>query len=245
MNAVVGAVASAALAALVAVSAYSAGPVLAAAVALVVLATAIGWGALFELPAALGSGVTVGVAGLAGVATALAVQGRARPLAAFAAVLAVGVLAAFAHELVRRPPREDLVESLTGTLAGEVVAVLGATWVLVPQTALRGQAVVVAAAAVAAARLATALPLPALWNGWIGLAAGTAAATLTARFMDVVDVGPGLLIGVSVSGVVVALDRLLASPAELRGAAALMAASAAPVATAGVVAYSVARLFTA
>lgn len=244
MNAVIGAVASAALAALVAVSAYSGSPVLAAAVALVVLATAIGWGALFELPASVGSGVTVAVAGLAGVATALAVQGRARPLAAFAAVLAAGVLAAFTHELVRRPPREDLVESLTGTLAGEVVAVLGATWVLVPQTGLRGEAVVVAAAAVAAARLATALPLPA-WNGWIGLAAGTAAAVLAARFTGAVDAGPGLLIGVAVSAVVVALDRLLAAPAELRGAAALVAASAAPVATAGVVAYSVARLFTA
>src|SRR5207245_4407330 len=120
VTAVLGALSSAALAGLVALSAYSGVTVLAAAVALVVLATALGWAALFDLPGRFGSGVIVALAGWAGVALALAVQHRVRPLAAFAGLLAVAVLAAFAHEIVRRAPREALVESLTGPFAGGV-----------------------------------------------------------------------------------------------------------------------------
>jgi hypothetical protein len=241
---VLGALVSAALAGLVALSAYSGVTVLATAVALVVLATALGWAALFDLPGRLGSGVIVALAGWAGVALALAVQHRVRPLAAFAGLLAVAVLAAFAHEIVRRAPREALVESLTGTFAGEVVVVLGAAWVLVPRTGVGGAGVLVGAVAVGAARLATALPWPGSVTGWIGIAAGTAGAIVAAMIAAPLNLGPGALIGVAVAAVVAGLDRLLALPAARRGTAALVASSAAPVAAAGVVAYAVARLFT-
>lgn len=244
MTAVLGALASVALAGLVAVSAFSGPTVLAAAVALVVLVTALGWAALFDLPGRLGSGTVVALAGWAGVLLALVVQQRVRPLAAFTGLLAAAVLAAFVHELLRRAPREALVESLTGTFAGEVVVVLGAAWVLVPHTTVGVAGVLVGAVAVAAARLATALPWSGSVTAWIGVAVGTAAATITAQLSTQVQLGPGALIGLSVAGVVAGLDRLLALPAVGRGSAALVASSAAPVAAAGVVAYAVARLFT-
>ena len=242
MTAVLGALASVALAALVALSAYSGTQVVAAAVALVVLAVALGWGGLFDLPGPVGSAVAVAGAGWAAVATALAVQHRTRPLAAFAAVLALGVLVAFARELVRRAPRDRLVESLTGTLAGEVVTVLGAAWLLVPLTAWGTAGVLVAAAAVAAARLAMSLPWPASIGAWVGLATGTAAAAATAFFAVPGRAGPGALVGVAVAAVAVGLDRLLTTLVSGRGTAALVASSAAPVAAAGVVAYAVTRL---
>jgi hypothetical protein len=241
---VLGALVSAALAGLVALSAYSGVSVLGAAVALVVLATALGWAPLFELPGRVGSGVVVAVAGWAGVALALAVQYRVRPLAAFAELLAVAVLIAFVHEILRRAPREALVESLTGTFAGEVVVVLAGAWVLVPRTGVGVAGVLVGAVAVGGARLATALPWPGAVTGWIGLVAGTVGAAIAAMIVSPVHVGPGAVIGVAVAAVVAGLDRLLALPAAARGTAALVASSAAPVAAAGVVAYAVARLFT-
>jgi hypothetical protein len=245
VTAVLGALVSVALAGLVAVSAYAGVTVLAAAIALVILVTALGWAALFDLPGRWGSGVVVAVAGWAGVVLALAVQQRVRPLAAFAGLLAVAVLGAFVHELLRRAPREALVESLTGTFAGEVVVVLGAAWVLVPRTGVGGAGVLAGAVAVGAARLATALPWPGSVTGWIGVGAGTVGAMIAANLAAPVHLGPGALIGVAVGAVVAGLDRLLSLPAVGRGAAALVASSAAPVAAAGVVAYAVARLFTA
>jgi hypothetical protein len=243
VNAALGAAASVALAALVALAAYSGSFVLALAVGLVVLATALGWSALFDLPSPLGSAVLVGVAGGAGVVLALAVQHKARPLAWFAALVAACVLGAFLREILRRPPREALVESLTGTLAGEVVVVFGAAWVLVPATGIGGIGVLLGAVAVGVARLATALPLSASVTGWIGLGAGTVGAMIAAQIVSPVHLGPGALIGVAVAAVVVALDRLFAHAQHTRGTAALVASSAAPVAAAGVVAYTIARLF--
>jgi iron complex transport system permease protein len=243
VNAALGAVASVALAGLVALAAYSGAFVLALAVGLVVLATALGWSALFDLPSPVGSAVLVAAAGLAGVGLALAVQHEARPLAWFAALVAACVLAAFVREIVRRPPREALVESLTGTFAGEVVVVLGASWLLVPRTEVGGVGVLLGAVAVGVARLATALPLSGSLIGWIGLLAGTAGAVAAAAVVSPVHLGPGALIGVAVAAVVAGLDRLLAHAQATRGTAALLASSAAPVAAAGVVAYAVARLF--
>lgn len=245
MNAVLGALASVALAALVALSAYSGTAVLTAAVALVVLVTALGWAALFDLPAPRGSGVAVAAAGWAGVGLALAVQHRVRPLAWFAALLAFAVLLAFTREIVRGVPRDALVESLTGTLAGEVVALLAAGWLLVPRTALGNTGVLVAATAVGAARLTTALPWSGAVAGWAGVAAGTVAAAGAAAFAVPSRLAAGLVIGAAVAAVVAGLDRLLTATQESRGAAALVASSSAPVAVAGVVAYAVARLFVA
>ena len=243
MKAVLGALASAVLATLVALSAISGSFVLALTVGFVVLVTAWGWGQVFDLPSPLGSGVLVGAAGWAGIVLALVVQHQPRPLAWFAALVAACVLAAFVREIVRRPPREALVESLTGTLAGEVVVIFAASWLLVPRTGVGGVGVLLGAVAVGAARLATALPYFPAVTGWIAIAAGTAAAVAAAAIVSPVHLGPGALIGLAVAAVVAGLDRLLAHPQAARGAAALVACSAAPVAAAGVVAYAVARLF--
>ncbi|HEX2804831.1 MAG TPA: hypothetical protein VHN80_01505, partial [Kineosporiaceae bacterium] len=64
MTAVLGVIASVALAALIAVAAWIATPLLlAAAVGLAVLLLAVGWGSLLELPAPRGSAVAVALIG--------------------------------------------------------------------------------------------------------------------------------------------------------------------------------------
>ena len=116
---------SLATAALVAVAAYAGDPFLLAAVGLLVVGTAAGWATLLDLPHPRGTGVVVALAGLAAAGAAVADRTRDAPLAAFGIVLALAVLVAFVHELLRRDGRADLVESLTGTFSGEVVVVLG------------------------------------------------------------------------------------------------------------------------
>ncbi len=240
MTAVLGALGSAALAALVAVAAYSGPMVVGAAVAVAVLALAAGWADLLDLPDARGTGAVLGLTGLLAAAAGVYSVDRPRPLTAFAALLAFSVLAAFAHELLRRGGRADLVESVTGTLSGQVVAVLGAGWVLVPTTRLGVQGVLVAAAAVVAARAATALPWPRV-AGWLALPAGAGAASLAAALYTPGFVAAGAVTGLAVAAVVAGLDRLLAvQPAP--SVAGLAAAAAAPVTAVGTVAYAVARL---
>lgn len=244
MTAVLGAAGSVALAALLAVtSAVSTGPALpAAAVAVVVLALAAGWGVLLDLPDPRGTGVVIAVTGLAAAVASVVSQGRTRPLAAFAAVLALGVLLAFGHELVRRGGRAALVESVTGTFSGQVLAVLAAGWALLPGTRVGLDGVLVAAAAVAAARLSTAVPGPARVTGWVGVAAGAVAALVVGYVVMPQLLGAAAAIGLGIAGVTAGLDRLLAAQDAAQDPAALVASAAAPVAAAGTVAYAVARL---
>ena len=112
-----------------AVAGFAGGWIVAAAAGLCVLGLAIGWGDLLRLPHKPGTAVLVGALGVAGlVVGTLASQtdtALPRPLAVFVAVIAVAVLTSFAHELLRRDGRPDVVESVTGSLTGQVIAVDG------------------------------------------------------------------------------------------------------------------------
>ena len=239
---VLGAGACLVLAVLVAVAAQ-AGPVaLAAAVAVAVLLVAAGWAPLLRLPDPRGTALVVAASGLAGAAAAVLVQGAERPLAVFAALVAASVLLAFLHELVRGGGRAELVESVTGTLSGQVVAVLGAGWPLVPTTALGLPGVVVAAAALAAAKLAGALPGPERFPGWAALLLGTAAGAGAAQLVVPSRLVAATAVAAGVAAVAAGLDRLLTTQPAASSVAGALAAAAAPVTAVGTVAYAVARL---
>jgi hypothetical protein len=242
VTAVIAAGTSVAAAALIAVGAYANAAVLAAAVALTVVALAVGWAPLIDLPHPQGSAILVGGTGLAALGVAVAVRDAISPLAAFAGVIAGAVLAAFGHELLRRDGRIDVVESVTGSLSGQVVAVLGAGWVLLPGTPAGKEGMVVAAAGVGAARIAAELPWRVLVTAWVGFAFGVAGSTAAALAVGVIPLGTAATIGVTVAGAVAALDRLLGSDLDGQRSPGLMAAGAAPVCVAGTVAYAAVRL---
>lgn len=244
MTAVVAAVLSVAAAALIALAGYAGPAILAASVALSVVALAAGWGPMLDLPHLRGTAVLVGSTGLAAVGIALVVSETATPLAAFAGVVAGAVLAAFAHELVRRDGRQEVVESITGSLSGQVLAALAAGWLLLPYTSAGVQGVLVAAAAVGSARLATALPWRMLVTAWVGFAFGVVGATVSALLVGRIPIGTAATIGVAVAGAVAALDRLLTSDLAARHHPGLLAAAAAPVCAAGTVGYAAVRLFS-
>jgi hypothetical protein len=243
VTAVLGAFASVALAALIALAAWTATPLLlAAAVGLAVVVLAIGWGRLLDLPAPRGSAVAVLVIGLGGAGVALRAGAMTRPLAPFAALLAFAVLLAFGHELMRRHGRPHLVESLAGTLSAEAVALLGAGWVLLPGTKPGFTVVAAVAAAVAAVRLSALLPMPTRMAGWVAFVAGGVIGTAAGVLAEPARYLPVALLSLGVSAVAAGLDQLLLQVPTLRGTAVTLSAAAAPVLAVGTVAYVLDRL---
>ncbi|MBI4940143.1 hypothetical protein [Kineosporia sp. R_H_3] len=243
MTAVLAALASVALAGLVGLAGVVNPPLLAAAVGLVVLVVALGSGVLLGLPHPNGSALLVLLTGWAGVAVTTFLP-DVEPLGLLAAFLALSLLLAFAHELLRRDGRVDLVESVTGTVAAQVCVLLAAGWVLLPGTALGRAAVFVAAVSVGVARAATALPLRGWPGAWVPFVAGIAGAVVAAQFTDPVRLVPALATGVVVSAAAAGLDRLLRQTPGARTPLGLLAAAAAPVSAVGTVAYAVSRLVT-
>jgi len=232
----------------IAVTGFAGGWIVTAAAGLCVLAMAVGWGELLRLPHRSGTAIMVGVLGLgalvAGTVAAAPKTGVARPLSVFAAVIAIAVLTSFAHELLRQDGRRDVVESVTGTFTGQVMAVLAAGWVLLEQTRPGSSAVIVAAAAVIASRLLTALPLPlsTVLLSWIGMGVGLVAALATSFFVSDVPPLNAAVVGAAVAGIGIAIDQLFAPVPERQVDLGLLARAAAPVAAAGTVAYAVVRI---
>ncbi|GAB6901049.1 hypothetical protein [Kineosporia succinea] len=229
-----------------AVAGYAGGWLIAAAAGLTVLALAIGWGDLLRLPHRSGTSALVLALGAAGlVAGALAVSPRfavEQPLTVFSGVMAVAVLTSFGHEIMRLDGRHDLVESVTGTLAGQLVALLAAGWVLVADSG-GPEAVVVAVAGTAAARVALALPVSPSLLTWLGVGTGLVASVIASIVVGGVPVGTAATVGVAVSGIGIAIDRLVDAEGLLtRLQPATLARAAAPVAAAGMAAYAVFRL---
>jgi hypothetical protein len=245
VRAVLGALASVAFAALIVVAGYAVTPMLlAGAVALTVVVLALGWGSLLELPARRGTGLVIAVIGCGGAALAVKAVNITRPLAPFAALLAGAVLLAFAHELIRRHGRPHMVESVSGTLSGETVALLGGGWMLLPSTRLGLSALVVGAASAAAARLVAPLPLPERAEGWASLAAGALAGGISGTVLDPAQGMPLLGVALAVASVVAGLDRLVLGISARPSVPGVLAGAVAPVLAVGTVAYAVARLVT-
>lgn len=247
MTVVVSGLVSVAATALLAFAAVAGGPVLAAAIALLVVGVAVGWSRLGAMPDSLGTTVAVVFTGLVGTVIALVSADRQRPLLPFAALIAFAVLLAFAHELRRRDGRPKLVESVTGTIAGQLVAVLAAGWLLLRQTPLGSNGVVVAAAAVVMTRLVSVVcerieALSLITIAWVAFGVGLAAAVAASFVLEPGRLLPSLVMGAVVAAVVAASDLLIAFEGRAVGTVALITAALAPVAAAGTTAYAAAAL---
>jgi hypothetical protein len=229
-----------------AVAGFAGGWIVAAAAGLCVLALAVGWGELLRLPHKPGTAVLIGGLGAAGLVVGTLASAvdtdLPRPLSLLAALIAIAVLTSFAHELLRRDGRPDVVESVTGTITGQVIAVLACGWVLLAYTRPGSSAIVVAAAAVACARIASGLPLPAEVMRWAGVAVGVAAGLAASFFVPGVPPLNAVVVGLAVAGIGVAVDQLFGPVPTRQVDLSVLARAAAPVAAAGTVAYAVVRI---
>ena len=228
------------LAATVALAAWVGAVPLAAALMVTTLGLALGWPRLLGLPTQRGSATVLSACGAVAV---LVVAGApaADPLRWLPSVLALSVLAAFAHQLLRRDMRPRLVESVTGVVAGVVCVELGAAWLAVLDHG-GDQVVLAAAAAVAAAAVATVLPWPQRYTDPLAVVAGAVFGALAAQVLDEVASAPAGLLGLALGAVVAGLDRLFLHLPATTSRRAGVAGGAAVVSGCGVVAYLGSRL---
>ncbi|MBD9698562.1 hypothetical protein IGS67_03510 [Flavimobilis sp. GY10621] len=237
------AVVTAVAASLLAAAAFLGATGVSGAVALLVVVLAIGWPRLLDLPSGAGSTTVLALVGLGGVAAVVLDGGT---LGTLPFVVACGLVLAFLVEMLRRDGRPRLVESLTGTVAGLVVAACGAGWTAVVEHDGGPDLVVVSAGALAAASVAAVL-VP--WKGWssvgVAVAAGAAVGTGIAALVPVTALGEGVVVG-AFAGVLAAslhvlLEKLPASTSRWGG----VASAVVPVLVLGVVAYVVGDLLGA
>lgn len=235
------AVVTAALAAAVAVAGYLGGLPLTITAALLALAFALGWPSLVGLPFRIGSTVVVAVGGIGAVVVVHLTEDQ--PYLRFLPVVfAAAILLSFVNELVRRDGRERLVESVSGTVTGTLVAVAAAGWVATGNTPGGEPLVVVGALALAVGSAVVALHL-ATWLGAVVTSVAAAlAGALGGAILPDIDVVPALVLGLAVGVLVATLHVLFDELPSLERAWPSLAAVTLPVTVTGTLVYVIGRV---
>ena len=235
------AVATATVATVVAVTAYVGEAPLVGLALVLVGVFSVGWPSLLNLPVRLGPSIVIGLGGIGAVLAVALTDGepflRDLPL-----VIALAIVLSFVNELTRRDGRERLVESVSGVVAGVIVAASVAGWVAAGRTTGGVPLVVTGAIALAFGSAVSALPLA----GWAG-----ATATLVAAAGAGAGIGllvPGIepqvggLLGLALGILIAALLELFDGLESLRGRWASVAAIILPVTVTGILVYVVGRV---
>lgn len=217
---------------------------LAAVLLVAVVAIAVGWPRLIDLPSPRGSSWVAGGTGVLALAAVLLVGG----LIPLLLVLAAGIIAAFVHEMVRGSTRPRLVESVSGTVLGAVAVASSSAWVALAVSGVPGLAGAVlagAAAGLAAAAIVAALPLGQRARAVLAVVAGGLAGLGVGHLVPDLGLVVGALVG-GVSGMVTVATVAILGPLPTSERTASSAAIAAlPLVVLGVPAYAAAALLAA
>ncbi|NUU16648.1 hypothetical protein HP550_05220 [Cellulomonas humilata] len=235
------AVVTAVLAAAVAVAGYLGGLPLSVTAAVLALVFALGWPSLAGLPFAPGSAAVVALGGVGAVAVVhlTTTQPYLRDLPV---VFAAAILLAFINELLRRDGRTRLVESVSGTVAGTLVAVAVSGWVAIGRTPGGEPIVVVGALALAVGSAVVALHLAPWVGALVTAGAAAAAGTLGALLLPGIDPLAGALLGLAVGVLVATLHALFDQLPSLQRRLPSLAAVTLPVTVTGILVYVVGRV---
>lgn len=235
------AVVTAVLAAAVAVAGYLGGLPLAITAAVLAIVFALAWPSLAGLPFVPGSAAVVALGGV-GAVTVVHLTTTQPFLRALPVVFAAAILLAFVNELLRRDGRTRLVESVSGTVAGTLIAVAAAGWVAIGRTPGGEPIVVVGALALAVASVVAAVHLA----PWIGasVTAGAAAAAGALGGLLLPDIDPlaGAILGLAVGILVATLHALFDQLTTLERRWPSLAAVTLPVTVTGILVYVVGRV---
>lgn len=235
------AVVTAVLAAAVAVAGYLGGLPLSATAAVLALLLALGWPALAGLPFKPGSAAVVALGGV-GAVVVVHLTDTQPYLRDLPVVFAAAILLAFLNELLRRDGRTRLVESVSGTVAGTLVAVAAAGWVAIGRTPGGEPIVVVGALALAVGSVVVALHLQPWVGALVTAAAAAGAGALGGLLLPAIDPLAGALLGLSVGVLVATLHALFDQLPSLQKRWPSLAAVTLPVTVTGILVYVVGRV---
>lgn len=239
--------ATVAYAGLVALTGFASTELVALAVALGGLVLAWGWPILLNLPSPRGSMSVLAIGTVLMVAAV--VLTRTDPFLAWVpAALAVSVVIAFLHQLLRRDGRPRLTESVAGTTSG--LAIISSGVALAPLPHVLGGGGVLAAAMAGLGVGALADPLIGIrqlrqWALPIGMVLGALAALVVGLVAGESQTAAMVLLGLMTAGVSHASRRIMAVLPSAGSPRAQLAMSASSAMVIGVVVYGVVRHFVA
>lgn len=219
-------------------------PVLAFALAVAVIGLAWGWAGTLALPTPRGTVGTIMVGGLALVAT-VGIPDDSAWLSWAPAALAVAMIAAFAHQLLRRDGRPRVVQSVSAVVLALGLVACGVLLVP-PSRSAEGVVLVLGALAAAAASALTDLVgrQRALgpWLSSLAMLAGGAASVAVALAMDA-PWTTWLLLGVASGALSHAMRAVLSTQPTMAHARPRLMSAIASLLVVGVVPYLVALAF--
>lgn len=202
---------------------------------------AIGWPMLTDLPSRPGSGAVVALGGAGAVAVVYLTVGEPF-LRALPVVFAAAIVLTFINELLRTDGRSHLVESVSGTVAGTLIAACSAGWVATQRAPGGAGLVITGALALAVGSAVCALRVP----GWAGVGITTGAAVIAGglggALLRGLDPAAGALLGLAVGVLVAAIHELFDRLPALSQVPASLAATVLPVPVTGVLVYVVGRV---
>jgi hypothetical protein len=228
-----------AFAALVALTGYASPQFVALAVALAGLVLAWGWPVLLSLPSPRGTSTVLAVGTLLMTGTALLT--REDPyLEWMPAALAVAVIVAFLHQLMRRDGRPRLTESVAATTSGLAIISAGIALAPIPHVLAGEHALAATMAGLGIGALAdpfVSIPRLRQWALFIAMLLGGAAAVAVSLMAGDPLPGPAALLGLLAAAISHAARRVLAPLPATAMPRAQLAVAAASSLLVGVVAY--------
>lgn len=236
-----------AFASLVALTGYASPSFVALAVALGGLVLAWGWPALLSLPSPRGSSAVLAV-GTVLMAAAVILTRDDPFLRWLPAAMAVAVVVAFLHQLMRRDGRPRLTESVAATVSGLAIISSGVALAPLPHVNQGSHALAAAMAGLGVSVLAD--PLIGLarvrqWALFIAMLLGGSAAVAVSLLADSPRPGPAALLGLLAAAVAHAARRVMVVLPTAASPRAQLAIAAAASLLSGVLTYVVVRYFVA
>jgi hypothetical protein len=199
-----------------------------------------GWTRLLQVPVGWGVGWVVTATGAVG-ALVVALGGE-EALVWIPVTFALGIIAAFVHQMGRQDGRPRLVESVSATVTGQAVVLLGTGWLVSDAgTGSAGPGLVGAIGCLAAALTMT-LPWPRALTLPLSALSGGLAAGATAAAFESLPVLESLVIGAVAGATTAGLHVLLYRQPTTSHRRAAVSAGGACVLAAGLAVYVGARL---
>jgi hypothetical protein len=228
----------------VAVSASAGDMILAIALLLGLLVVAWGWPRAAGLPSPRGSSGVLALTAILLVGAVLAVE-RAPYLRWTAAALAIGLVAMFVQQLLRRDGRPRLVEAVMGTGFGLVILASGVSYLPVVHVVDGPQLIGCAMAAIAGGTVADLVVRNALVRPWLlplSMVAGGVASVGLSLVVGSPDLPPAALVGVTCAALSHAFRRLLSPEAGSFSSQGQIATGVASVAVCGPLLWAIFQL---